>query len=361
MPDLGARLAHVTSSGGYRAEVFRRIPAVLTALALGSVVLVAPLPGAAQAARPAASPAPRKAPSVRVLAISLDGFNPAVLKKLGRAKTPNLHRLIDDGASTLNARSQVELTITLPNHTSMVTGRRIKAAQGGHGVTWNTDRAGTTVQKAAGHPVGSVFSAVHGAGLTTGLFASKTKFSLFKRSWPAGIDRTVIKEERDAQLATAVRNDLVKRHRDFTFLHLGGADHAGHTYGWMSAKYRTVVRRLDRLVGLILTAHDRHPALDDLVIILTADHGGVPGTKNHSDRTAFADYRVPFVVWGAGVADADLYALNPKYRNPQRRQPGAKGTQPIRNGNVANLACDLLGVPHVAGSLFGAKHPLRVN
>lgn len=360
-------MAQVTprrAATGYGAEVRRHPTAwgtpLLTVLTLVGVLLWSP---PAPAARPGAEPARATGadPDVRVLAISLDGLNPTALTKLGRARLPHLWRLIDEGASTLNARTQVELTITLPNHTSMVTGRRIDAARGGHGVTWNTDEPGTTVQKAAGHPVGSVFSALHDAGLSTALFASKTKFSLFQRSWPAGIDKVVIKEEQDAALAKGVRSDLLTRDRDFTFLHLGGADKTGHARRWMSKPYLDAVRKLDGLVGLILRAHDTHDSLDDLVIVLTADHGGKPGTKKHDDRTLLANYRIPFVVWGAGVADADLYALNPGYQAPGRGRPGLTGRQPVRNGNVANLAADLLGVAPVAGSLFGAQTPLRVS
>lgn len=45
----------------------------------------------------------------------------------------------------------------------MVTGRRIEAAPGGHGFTYNTDR-GSTVHKAAGRYVPSVFYVVHDKG-----------------------------------------------------------------------------------------------------------------------------------------------------------------------------------------------------
>src|SRR5918998_4993950 len=62
-----------------------------------------------------------------VLAISIDGLNPAALRRLGRTGTPHIHELMRTGASTLNARTEHELTLTLPNHTGMVTGRRVAA------------------------------------------------------------------------------------------------------------------------------------------------------------------------------------------------------------------------------------------
>src|SRR5688572_19063045 len=69
-----------------------------------------------------------------VLAISVDGLRPAAVRQLGRAGAPTLHRLIRQGAGTLNARTTLEETRTLPNHTTMVTGRPVARSSGGHGV-----------------------------------------------------------------------------------------------------------------------------------------------------------------------------------------------------------------------------------
>ena len=40
-----------------------------------------------------------------VIAISVDGLNPAAIRRLGRSGAPNLYRLMDEGVSTLNART----------------------------------------------------------------------------------------------------------------------------------------------------------------------------------------------------------------------------------------------------------------
>lgn len=306
------------------------------------------------------SPPPAQAAEAadRVLVVSVDGLNPAALRKLGQQGTPHFHRLMREGAFTLNARTQVEMTTTLPNHTSMVTGRRISRKDAGHGVTWNTDLRGSTVQRAAGHSVGSIFSVLHKAGMNTALFAAKTKFSLFDRSWP-GIDRVTIKDEQDGALTKAARADLVRHSRAFTFLHLGGVDKTGHARGFMSPAYLTAVRRMDAKIGLLLAAIDSHESLDNLTVVVTADHGG--RGSGHDDPRKLTNYRVPFMVWGPGVIHDDLYDLNPGFKDPGKRRVGFSGTQPIRNGVVANFSAYLLGLGPVPDSLWDYNQKLRVN
>jgi predicted AlkP superfamily pyrophosphatase or phosphodiesterase len=295
----------------------------------------------------------------RVLAISIDGLNVDALERLGPAGAPHFHRLLDQGASTLNARTEREQTITLPNHTGMLTGRRIDKDSGGHGVTWNDDRPGTTVQQGAGHPVASVFSVVHRAGRGTALFSTKAKFSLFDRSWGRAIDRFRV-DERQAALVRSARQDLVDHRRAFTFLHISLPDRAGHEHGFMSARYLDAVRRTDRLVGKVLATIDHHRALKrKLVVILTADHGG--RGASHSDPRRLANYRVPFLAWGPRVAARNLYRLNPDYADPGRTLPDYAGRQPVRNGDVANLATDLLGLRAVPGSELDAAQNLDVR
>jgi hypothetical protein len=241
----------------------------------------------------------------------------------------------------------------------MMTGRRIDRSQGGHGVTWDDDRPGTTVQGAAGPGVASIFTKVHGAGGSTALFSTKPKFALYDRSWAQGIDRYEDNENQRA-LARAARRDLVDADRDFTFLHVSLPDRAGHESGFMSPAYVDAVRRTDRMLGTVLQAIDNHPALaEHLVVVLTADHGGLGG--GHSDPRRLADFRVPFMVWGPGVAADSLYALYPDYDNPGRTRPDYTGEQPVRNGDVANLSADLLGLTAVAGSELNAQQDLDVT
>jgi hypothetical protein len=299
--------------------------------------------------------------SLSVITVSIDALNPRALKVLGRSGTPTLHRLLDQGASTLNARTERELTLTLPNHTGMVTGRRVDAATEGHGVTWNDTRLSpATVQEAAGQPVESVFTVLDQHGLGSGLFASKPKFSLWQRSWPDAIDEVEITTG-NGTLVRHVVADLATP-RAYRFVHLSAPDDVGHEHGFMSAEYLTAVRQTDRRLGKLVAAIDADPALRRrTVLMVTADHGGKG--VSHSMPTVFANYRVPFIVRGPGVpAGADLYDLNPDYKDPRRnRTTYDTARQPVRNGDVANLVTSLLGLPPVPGSEHDAAQDLDVS
>ena len=92
--------------------------------------------------------------------------------------------------------------------------------------------------------------------------------------------------------------------------------------------------------------------------MLTADHGGPPGEKGHDDASDVENYRIPFVVWGRGIRPADLYELNPDYADPGTGRPAYGGPQPVRNGDLANLVTELLGLGPVPGSELDAGQDL---
>ncbi len=99
-----------------------------------------------------------------------------------------------------------------------------------------------------------------------------------------------------------------------------------------------------------------------VVLVLTADHGGAPGRKQHSDETDPRNYTVPFLTWGAGVArGADLYDLNEERVEPGANRPGYEGRPPIRNTDLASLVTTLLGHRAVPGGLLPGTEPLRVG
>jgi hypothetical protein len=131
----------------------------------------------------------------------------------------------------------------------------------------------------------------------------------------------------------------------------------------MSPRYLRAVQQVDALVGSIVDAvRDDTELVGRTAIILTSDHGGLGAS--HSDARRLANYRVAFMVAGPGIpAGADLYALNADdYRDPgTRRTTYRQSPQPVRNGDVANLALDLLDLPAVPGSEPNSSLDLDVS
>jgi predicted AlkP superfamily pyrophosphatase or phosphodiesterase len=311
-------------------------------------------------------------PVDRVIAISIDGLNPRAIQQLGQSRTPTFHRLMREGAYTLNARTVREQTRTLPNHTAMLTGRRVDGEHGGHGYTENVDN-GTTVHRAAGHYVASVFDVVHDNGRSTALFAAKTKFNVFKRTWNAHggpdqvgpndgrakIDRFTI-DLNNGRLVAKLTADLSRSRREFTFVHLSLPDRAGHAHNFMGREYLDAVEQTDRLLGRILETVAARPALrGHTLVLLTADHGGEGATHYAAGR--LTSYRIPFMAWGPGVpAGRDLYSLNPSFRNPGASRTDYRGKQPIRNADLTNVVTAALDLPRVPGSELISTGTLNV-
>lgn len=324
-----------------------------------------------------AAPAPASSvasddPIDRVLAISVDGLNPLAITQLGSEQTPAFHRLMREGAWTLNARTPWGMTRTLPNHTSMLTSRRIDPANGGHGVRDN-DQEGRTVHQDAGRYVSSVYDVVHDRGGTTALYSGKVKFDFYERTWNARGGPDVVGEDdgrakidevdlipNHTKLIAAVNADLQSSPATFTLLHIALPDSVGHRQGFMTEPYLDAVRETDRSLGTVLDTIAGEPSLrDHTLVVLTADHGG--DGEGHHDPSVLQNYRIPFMAWGPGVAaDRDLYSLNPTYQDPGTSRPGYEGGQPIRNGDVGNLVTDVLDLPAIPGSEFDTPRTLNL-
>jgi len=327
-----------------------------TAIALVVILAAAP-PAFAQEIGADSGAAPTSGEVDHVIAISVDGLRPDAIT---REAAPHITRMMREGMSTLNARNLVELTVTLPNHSSMFTGERVDVTEGGTGVVFNPDSGGT-IHDSAGRYVSSVFDVVHDAGGETGLYVTKCKFDFFERSWHDELTDYVCNDPAETT-AKLTRQLLSDDPFAFSFLHLRQPDEAGHEHSWGSAEYVAGVRDADRMVGRVLAAIDASPTLkNNTVVILTSDHGG--HGVFHANRTDPLNYTVPFIVWGKGVGrGGDLYALNRATRlYPGAERPDYEGPQPIRNGEVANLATDLLDLPPVPGSLFDSAQDLHIS
>jgi hypothetical protein len=324
-----------------------------------------------------------------VIHVSVDGLNASLL--LGYlANDPNgdfasFARIRAEGATTFNARTDYTHTITLPNHTSMITGRPVSQPAGQpnsvhHGYVGNTDPAPGVTLHNGGNPnlayVASVFDVVHDHGLSTAHFASKSKFVLFERSYDAahgapdatGADDGSDKIDQYVNAAAATMHasllaSLAANHWNYVFVHYSNPDDAGHATGWGSATYRTAVATVDDFLGDLMALVEGDAELDGrTLLVVSTDHGGTG--IDHSNSANAANYTIPFLVWGAGVEPgADLYALNAGRRlDPGTGRPDYNAPlQPIRNGETGNLALGALGLPPVPGSTIGASLDLETT
>lgn len=265
------------------------MPALGTALlAVGVGMSMAPASVRSQPAPPPASRQPG-----RMLVISVDGLRPDVML---RAKAPTLGGLMETGAFTVYAQT-TDVAITLPSHTSMLTG----LTPDRHGVGWNNDRL-----KPAGFVlrVPTLFSLARKAGLTTAMVAGKTKFSIFgtgPADAPPPLSWSFVPGDQitDAEVAARAITILREHRPQVFFVHFPDTDSAGHTIGWGSPEQIAAVEGADARIGQLLVALDELGLRSSTTILVSADHGGAGKTHGGMDpRSRF----IPWILNGPGVA-----------------------------------------------------------
>lgn len=317
-------------------------------------------------------------PIERVVHISVDGLNVAMLQSLldeSPDEMPGFSRLIGEGAYTFNARTDYDYTTTVPNHTSMLTGRPVVQPDGQpntvhHGVTDNSPASLDTIHSIGNQNldyIPSVFDVVHDRGLGTAFFASKTRLAAFiARSYDAqhgamdligaddGRDKTDIYFNHEGDSDDAVTKYLEAMDavpREYSFVHIVDPDYAGHASDWESDEYREAVKavdeRVDRILNYVTTDSD---FTDRTAVIVTTDHGGAGET--HTDPEDPGSYTIPTFLWGPGIpAGVDFYSILANRGDPaDARLDYNAPMQPLRNGDTGNLALALLGLPPVPGS-----------
>jgi hypothetical protein len=233
----------------------------------------------------------------RVYLVSIDGCRPDILL---RSECPNYRALTRRGAYTFWARSTA-LSITLPTHTSMLTGQRPRQ----HGIEWNRDLPFSEPVYPKVPTIFDILKRTPGGPTPTALIAGKSKFDTI-----AGRPGTVThlwlakseKAEDDEVLPEILKGISAKP--TFGFFHLPSTDNAGHKYGWNSKEQVAALENADKCVGLIVQAVKESGVENETLLIVTADHGGAG--KAHGPEDARCRH-VPWVAVGPGVRkDYDL-------------------------------------------------------
>lgn len=218
-----------------------------------------------------------------VIIIIVDGLRPDLITA---ARTPVLQRLVDEGASTLEAKT-VRPSATLPSITSMFTGLRPRD----HGVTWNDyspDKGSVTAT--------TIFDVAHQAGVSTAFFSGKVKLRHAVHS--ESLDAESVRFLPDASVALLARARLEEHQPGLMVVHLPNVDRAGHQYGWRSDEQKRTLIATDLAIASILQVIESGALDGPARVIVTADHGGEG--RNHL-RQRRGNETVPWLVWGDGV------------------------------------------------------------
>ena len=265
------------------------------------------------------APADRPIAAVRHLVIvSIDGGRPDLIL---RGDTPVLHAMLDRGTFTFWARTTAE-SVTLPSHTSMVTG--VQPTK--HGIQWNADLP-------LEHPIypayPTLFTLAHHAGYDTAMAAGKSKFVTL--NVPGSIDHLFVAEHETMgnTPVTDAAVDMVRHYQPgVLFVHLPQTDNAGHKYGWASPQYMAALHDADACIGRLLGAIDDAGLTASTVVIVTADHGGAG--RGHGPDDARSRH-IPWICVGPGIRRGlDLTTF---------------GDLEVNTVDTFATACYLLGIP----------------
>lgn len=260
-----------------------------------------------------------------MIVVSIDGLRPDAIRK---AHARTLLGLIENGTSFSKART-VRPSITLPAHTSMVTG--LDPQQ--HGIWWDEYRADYGPVRFV-----TALEIVNQSGLDTAMIVAKEKLLHLNR--PNSVDYFA-RTDKEGYAVAATFDAYVKAHGlpDLTFLHLPDPDANGHLFLWMSPSYLKGVRDADEaLNNIIATANDALRG-KKFTLVVTADHGGF-GFGHLSDIDE--NNKVPFIAYGENIA------------------AGIIKEDPVRTYDVAATILRHFNLP-IPSTWIGVPAPIWVN
>jgi len=246
-----------------------------------------------------ANAAPR---AEHVFIISIDGGKPAVIAE---SEAPTLKKIAAEGAVTWQA-STIFPSITLPSHTSMLTG----VGPDKHQILWNSY---TPIKGFVKVP--TVFSLLKAADpkAVTGMFVGKVKFrhlwlkdsvNVFDFGGPQTRDPVagtleIEKDKKPSQMVAKQAAAWIKETKPrLTFIHFADPDTAGHKSGWGSPEQKEALKVTDQALWQVWQAIKEAGIADSSVLLVTADHGG--HDKTHGLNIP-DDMIIPWVAWGKGV------------------------------------------------------------
>ena len=242
-----------------------------------------------------------------IILISMDGFR---WDYMDRTDTPNLDYLAAQGVRA-QAMIPVFPSVTFPNHLSIVTGRYPQ----NHGITnnsmwdpvfgeWYYIGAGAApVLDGKWYEAEPIWVTVEKAGLVSAIYhwpGSEAEIMGYRPGHYRVYDGSISNESKVDQVLAWLDLPVTER-PSFIAIYFNEANFYGHKLGVQVAALDTVIQDLDDNIGQLLTGLEDRALLDQLNIIIVADHGMVDISE---DKIIFIDDYI-------SMQDLEYYRLNP--------------------------------------------------
>ncbi|KAM4600393.1 ectonucleotide pyrophosphatase/phosphodiesterase family member 7 [Polymixia lowei] len=217
----------------------------------------------------------------KLLVISFDGFRWDYDQDVD---TPNFDQLVLDGVKAKYITPPM-ITMTSPSHFTTITGRWIED----HGVVHNLMFNATTNLKV---PLKETLKTSewwdHGA-LPLWITAQNQGLKTASFFYPGGavnysgqsVNRCLVRDQDHQddnetewrQNIDTVMNWFSQEEFDFVTLYYGEPDNVGHAKGPDHPKRKEIIKQIDRTIGYLREAIDRHHLTNRLNVMITSDHG----------------------------------------------------------------------------------------
>jgi predicted AlkP superfamily pyrophosphatase or phosphodiesterase len=208
-----------------------------------------------------------------IVLVSVDGLRPDAIK---RENAKNLYALSQAGLYYANAQT-IKRSVTLPSHTSLLTGLDVKQ----HKISKNKTLPGYIAFP-------TVLQVLKNNGKTTAALFSKPKLKFlfppdsYDHLYGTGQNGVDYHQTHASNIAAEFSRIWAKQGYNLTFIHIREPDSAGHKHGWMSDEYlNQAIPATDEAIGQIYDSIKKSPYANDTLLIITSDHGGQDTTHWH--------------------------------------------------------------------------------
>lgn len=228
-----------------------------------------------------------------IVVIGFDGLSPDGLLN---ADTPTFDKLINEGASTLHARSVLPSSSS-PNWASMIMG----AGPEQHGITSNAWERDNLTLPAITQNEPFIFPTIFGLidrQKPSAEIGAIYHWGGFGRLFEKGAVDFDVNPKSEDETAEAFRTYYSEKSPDFTFVHFDHVDHAGHEFGHGTPKYYASVKKADSLLSTVIKTIEKSSGLENTLVIISSDHGGLG--KGHGGES-LQEMEIPFILWGKGI------------------------------------------------------------